>query len=127
MNICCNSYSRLEYVCKEHCPKIFKCNREYFPIYHLHKLEGKYNVSLQKEKDIFESLITDLDIIRKSQLVAMNFYKIVAQDYFYRFVFSTFILLGIFLIFFLFYNVWGKCILAHNNLLNILYKIFLIE
>ncbi|KMZ76970.1 hypothetical protein PVIIG_06147 [Plasmodium vivax India VII] len=104
MYMCCTCYSRPRYVCKEHCPKFFKCNKEYFPIDLLHKLECKDNVSLQKENESFESLIIDLDVIRKSQLMAMNFYKILTQDYFYRFIFSTFILLGIFLIFFLFYK-----------------------
>ncbi|CAG9474560.1 unnamed protein product [Plasmodium vivax] len=104
MNICCTCYSRPEYVCKEHCPNFFKCNKEYFPIDLLHKLECNDNVSLQKEKENYESLIIDLDVIRKSQIMAMNFYKILAQDYFYRFVFSTFLLLGIFFIFFLFYK-----------------------
>ncbi|KMZ77049.1 hypothetical protein PVIIG_06227 [Plasmodium vivax India VII] len=56
------------------------------------------------EKKNFGYLIVDLDDIKKSQLVAMNFYKILTQDYFYRFFFSTFILLGIFLIFYLFYK-----------------------
>ncbi|CAI7720799.1 PIR protein [Plasmodium vivax] len=104
MKICCTCYSRPEYVCEEHCPKFFKCNRKFFPIDLLDKLECKDNESLQKEKENFESLIIDLDVIRKSQLVAMNFYKILTQDYFYRFVFSTFILLGIFFIFFIFYK-----------------------
>ncbi|CAI7720790.1 PIR protein [Plasmodium vivax] len=104
MNICCTCYSRPEYVCEEHCPNFFKCNMEYFPIHLSHKLECKDNVSLQKEKENYESLIIDLDVIRKSQLVAMNFYKILTQDYFYRFVFSTFILLGIFFFFFIFYK-----------------------
>ncbi|CAG9474688.1 unnamed protein product [Plasmodium vivax] len=104
MNICCTCYSRPEYFCKDHCPKFFKCNREYFPIYLLDKLKCKDNVSLQKEKENYESLVIDLDVIRKSQLVAMNFYKILTQDYFYRFIFSTFILLGIFFIFFIFYK-----------------------
>ncbi|KMZ76756.1 hypothetical protein PVIIG_05864 [Plasmodium vivax India VII] len=116
MNICCNCYSRSEYVCKDHCPKFFKCNRKYFPIYLLHKLECKDNVSTEKEKENFESLIVNLVVIWKSQLVAMNFYKILTQCYFYRFIFSTFIFLGISLIFFLFYKVWGKCILTYNNL-----------
>ncbi|SCO73011.1 VIR protein [Plasmodium vivax] len=101
---CCSCYSRPEYVCEQHCPKFFKCNREFFPIHLLHKLECKDNVSLEKEKEIFESLIVDLDVIRKSQFVAMNFYKILTQDYFYRFIFTTFILLGIFFIFFIFYK-----------------------
>ncbi|CAG9474670.1 unnamed protein product [Plasmodium vivax] len=104
MNLCCTCYSRPEYFCKDHCPKFFKCNREYFPIYLLDKLKCKDNVSLQNEKENYDSLIIDLDVIRKSQLVAMNFYKILTQDYFYRFVFSTFILLGIFFIFFIFYQ-----------------------
>ncbi|SCO72984.1 VIR protein [Plasmodium vivax] len=104
MKICCTCYSRPEYVCEEHCPKFFKCNRKFFTIDLLNKLECKDNESLQKEKENFESLFIDLDVIRKSQLVAMNFYKILTQDYFYRFVFSTFILLGIFFIFFIFYK-----------------------
>ncbi|KMZ76836.1 hypothetical protein PVIIG_05408 [Plasmodium vivax India VII] len=104
MKLCCTCYSRPEYVCVEHCPKFFKCNKQYFPIDLLHKLKCNDNVSLQKEKEIYESLIIDLDVIRKNQLVAMNFYKILTQDYFYRFVFSTFILLGIFFIFFIFYK-----------------------
>ncbi|KMZ99296.1 hypothetical protein PVNG_02179 [Plasmodium vivax North Korean] len=101
---CCTCYSRPEYVCEEHCPKFFKCNRKYFPIDLLDQLKCKDNASLQKEKEDFESLIIDLDVIRKSQLVAMNFYKILTQDYFYRFVFSTFLLHGIFFIFFFFYK-----------------------
>ncbi|KMZ99274.1 hypothetical protein PVNG_02157 [Plasmodium vivax North Korean] len=36
---CCSCYSRPKYVCEEHCPKFFKCNREFFPIHLLHKLE----------------------------------------------------------------------------------------
>ncbi|GAB69451.1 hypothetical protein PCYB_001990 [Plasmodium cynomolgi strain B] len=104
MNICCPCYSRPKYACEEHCPKFFKCNRKFFPIYLLDKLECKDNVSLQKENEKFESLIVDLDVIRKSQLVATNFYKMLTKDYFYRFIFSTYILLGIFLIIFLFYK-----------------------
>ncbi|KMZ89716.1 hypothetical protein PVMG_04546 [Plasmodium vivax Mauritania I] len=117
MKLCCTCYSRPEYVCVEHCPKFFKCNKQYFPIDLLHKLECNDNVSLKKEKENFESLIVDLEVIRKSQLMAMNFYKILTQDSFYRFIFSTFLLLGIFLIFFLFYK--------NNSLISI--KILIIS
>ncbi|VUZ96296.1 PIR protein [Plasmodium vivax] len=69
MNKCCTCYSRPEYVCEEHCPKFFKCNREFFPIHLLHKLECKDDVSLQKEKENYESLIIDLDFTPNSLML----------------------------------------------------------